>query len=72
VITAPKAGLFEPRAEPGDRIAPGETVGLLHDLADFSQPPVPVTSPVGGIVVMRVWRGSVRFGERVAMVLKPS
>lgn len=71
VITTPKAGLFEPRIEPGDQITAGDSVGIVHDIADLSQPPVPVTSPVSGIAVMRVWRGTVRFGERVVMVLRP-
>lgn len=72
VITAPRAGLFEPRAEPGDRVAVGDIIGIVHDLADLSQPPIEVRSRVAGIVVMRVWRGTVLFGERVAMVLRPS
>jgi predicted deacylase len=72
VLTAPRAGLFEPRIEPGETIAVGDLVGVVHDVADLSQPPSPITSPVAGIVVMRVWRGMVRFAERVAMVLKPA
>lgn len=71
VITTPKAGLFEPRMEPGDTINTGDVVGIVHDIADLSQPPVPVVSSVSGIAVMRVWRGPVRFGERVVMVLRP-
>ena len=71
IITAPKAGLFEPRVEPGDTVATGDVVGVLHDIADLSQPPVPVRSPVSGIAVMRVWRGTVEFAERVMMVLRP-
>jgi predicted deacylase len=70
VITSPKGGLFEPCVEPESLIAIGDTVGMIHDLADLSQPPVTITSPVAGIVVMRVWRGSVQFAETVAMVLK--
>lgn len=72
VITAPRAGLFEPRVEPEERVAIGDLIGIVHDLADLSQPPLEVRSRVAGIVVMRIWRGTVHFGERVAMVLKPS
>ncbi len=71
VILAPKAGLFEPRIEPGDRIGVNDVVGVLHDLADLGQAPIDITSPVAGIAVMRVWRGMVAFGERVVMVLRP-
>jgi predicted deacylase len=71
VIAAPKAGLFEPRIEPGDTVGVNDIVGVLHDVADLAQPPILITSPVSGIAVMRVWRGNVRFGERVVMVLCP-
>lgn len=71
VITTPKAGLFEPRVEANETVRAGDVVGVLHDVTDLNQPPIPITSPVPGIVVMRVWRGNVRFGERVVMVLRP-
>jgi predicted deacylase len=70
VITAPRAGLFEPRVEPEDHVAIGDIIGIIHDLADLSQSPMEIRSRVTGIVVMRVWRGTVHFGERVAIVLK--
>lgn len=72
VITATKAGLFEPRLEPGDPVQAGDVIGVVHDIADLGQPPMPVTSSVAGILVMRVWRSTVGFGERVAMILRPS
>ncbi|WP_425038002.1 hypothetical protein [Primorskyibacter sp. S187A] len=72
ILTAPKTGLFEPRMEPEDHVNVGDIVGVLHDLADLSQPPMPIASAVKGILVMRVWRGQVGFAERVAMVLKTS
>jgi predicted deacylase len=71
VVFAPRAGLFEPLVEPGAAVAAGDALGRLHDLADLAQAPVTVIAPVPGIVVMRLWRPQVAFGDRLAMLLSP-
>jgi predicted deacylase len=71
VVTAPRAGLFEPLVEPGMAVEAGDVLGTLHDLADLAQPPVQIPAPVPGIVVMRLWRPTVSFGTRLVMLLRP-
>lgn len=71
VVTAPKAGLFEPKAEPEDHVEKGDLIGVIHDVVDLAQPPAPVYAPGSGVMVMRIWRSTVPFGARIAMLLKP-
>jgi predicted deacylase len=71
IVCAPRAGLFDPAVEPGAAVAQGDLLGAVHDLSDLAQPPIRITASVPGIVVMRVWRPMVRFGERLVMLLRP-
>ena len=69
-VRAPKQGVFEPMVEPGAWVKEGDGLGVIRDIIDLGQPPVEVTTPVSGLVGMRVWRGAVSFGEALAVILR--
>lgn len=69
-VRASRPGVFEPMVEPGAWVEEGEGLGMIRDVVDLGQPPVEVTTPVAGLVGMRVWRGVVSFGEALAIILR--
>jgi len=67
-IQAPARGLYENAVEPGDAVEAGQTVGYLHDMDDFEQPPRPLEAHYSGIVVMTRGFPIVEPGDVVATV----
>ncbi len=52
-VWAPRAGLFEPAAMPGDEVEAGAVAGRLFDLDEPERPPLPVRFEASGLVLCR-------------------
>ncbi|WP_425406070.1 succinylglutamate desuccinylase/aspartoacylase family protein [Hwanghaeella sp.] len=53
LVYAPEAGLFEPLAEPGDAVKPGDPAALLHYPESPGRDPIQIDFDVQGIVIAK-------------------
>jgi predicted deacylase len=51
-VPAPRNGVWEPVAQPGDAIEKGQLLGRLHDFSDHSSPALDILAPRAGFVAM--------------------
>jgi len=68
---APRPGLFEPVADPGDEVTAGAIVARVHTVDDLAQPPAELRAAVDGIVVMRHNLGLIEAGDPAVAVAVP-
>jgi N-alpha-acetyl-L-2,4-diaminobutyrate deacetylase len=67
-VAAPYPGHYEPLVDCGERVARGQTVGLLHDFYRLDEDPFEVVAEVAGIVVSQAWGARVAQGQTIMMV----
>ena len=67
-VTAPYPGHYEPLVECGEKVAKGQTVGLLHDFYRLDEDPFDVVAAMAGIVVSQAWGARVEQGQLIMMV----
>jgi len=65
---APYPGHYEPLVDCGEKVAKGQTAGLLHDFYRLDEDPFEVTAAVAGIVVAQAWGARVGQGQLILMV----
>ena len=66
-LAAPYPGHYEPLVDCGEKVAEGQTVGLLHDFYRLDEDPFEVTA-AAGIVVSQAWGARVEQGQMILMV----
>jgi predicted deacylase len=64
-------GLFEPSADLGERVVPGQLCGLLHDPDEPLRPAQPHHFATGGILVCRRHPGQTQRGDCLAHLATP-
>lgn len=62
-VLAPRDGIFEPVVEPGDEVAVGDPLALVHDSENPWTQPTEVDSPVDAVVLCRRVPAAVRRGD---------
>lgn len=67
-VTADKHGLAEIDRILGDRVAPGDTIGRVHDLHGFGNLPVSQVTPRAGIVAVRRRSALVAPGDHLCLI----
>jgi len=69
-VLAPFEGHYEPVADCGDRMSPGQLIGYLHDFDRIDEPPAEIRSPHDGYLLCQSWHAGVFRGEVAAVVSK--
>ena len=67
-VMAPYPGHYEPLVECGEKVAQGQTVGLLHDFYRLDEEPYPVIAGTEGILVAQAWGARVEQGQLILQV----
>jgi predicted deacylase len=62
-VHAPDAGVFEPRAEPGEEVRAGQLAGLIHLTETPWRDPIPVHFARDGVVLVKRWPGMSARGD---------
>jgi N-alpha-acetyl-L-2,4-diaminobutyrate deacetylase len=67
-LLSPATGLFETLVELGDRVEEGDTVGLIHFLADPERAPAPVIARTSGVVCVIRAIATTDEGDNVVVI----
>lgn len=62
-VFAPDPGIFQPLAEPGDRVTKDQPAGLIHHTETPWRAPTPVHFAIDGIVLVKRWPGMTARGD---------
>ncbi len=65
-------GHFEPSVDLGQRVAPGQRVGWLHDFNRIDDAPVELLAPHEGYVLCQAWSARVVQGQVITQVARPA
>lgn len=67
-VIAPRSGLFQPLADPGDEVVRHDVVAHIHTLDDLAAPPTALRTDVEGVVIMRHNPGLIETGDPAVTV----
>jgi predicted deacylase len=67
-VPAPISGIYEPTAEPGQRVEAGELVGRLYDFDYAASAPVEMRAPRAGWLLVTPFAAAVERGQTVLVV----
>ncbi|MGI9310561.1 MAG: succinylglutamate desuccinylase/aspartoacylase family protein, partial [bacterium] len=69
-VVAPRAGLLELLADPGDPVRAGQDLARIYAVERSAEPPTVLDAPIGGILLGRHHFGLVRPGDMVAAIAR--
>jgi predicted deacylase len=69
-VFARQTATFEPKHRAGDRVAAGETAGLLHFVEDIDRDPIELKYGSSGLLWMAAGPGRVQRGDCVGVVMQ--
>jgi predicted deacylase len=67
-IPAPITGTYEALLDVGERVEQGQLLGYLYDFERVDEPPLRVTAPVSGYLILQPFQVPVRKGETMIVV----
>lgn len=68
VVVVPADGVLEPLASPGESVAAGQAVAILHHWREPRRPPATLCAEVGGLVLAVAAKGLLEPGDHAVLI----